>query len=317
MIEENQTSSAPVEAGAVFPLSKQSPVCVVIVTFNRKALLLEALSAVYGQTVQPAAVLVVDNASTDGTHKALEEAGFTHRDGFEHVILERNIGGAGGFKEGVRRAVGYPWVWLMDDDTIPASDALEVMLDSWDRFPPDKKPALLSSKVVWTDGALHPTNVPSLRRMGADPQTAIIALEAGAIPVRVATFVSLLLDGRSIAAHGLPFGDYFIWNDDVEYTARILREGLGVLVPKSIVLHKTPRRQGMMEATPERYYYQVRNVIWMITRSYGWAALERLKIGVNLIRWTIVYLHLKQWQLAALRAVAAGFRDGVLTRPRF
>lgn len=48
-------------------------VCAVIVTYNRKALLRECLKAVLSQTRPPDHVLVVDNASTDGTPEMLQE----------------------------------------------------------------------------------------------------------------------------------------------------------------------------------------------------------------------------------------------------
>lgn len=48
-------------------------VCAVIVTYNRKELLRECLKAVLGQTRPPDHILVVDNASTDGTLEMLRE----------------------------------------------------------------------------------------------------------------------------------------------------------------------------------------------------------------------------------------------------
>ena len=47
----------------------------VVVTHNRKALLLECLEGIARQTHRVAGVLVVDNASTDGTEEALEASG--------------------------------------------------------------------------------------------------------------------------------------------------------------------------------------------------------------------------------------------------
>ena len=44
--------------------------------------------------------------------------------------MPENTGGAGGFHEGMNRAVaaGFDWLWLMDDDLLTAPDALETLV---------------------------------------------------------------------------------------------------------------------------------------------------------------------------------------------
>ncbi|GAA6756682.1 hypothetical protein Thermus77420_21580 [Thermus thalpophilus] len=101
-------------------------VCAVIVTHNRKELLRECLRAVLAQTRPVDHILVVDNASTDGTADMLREE-FSQ---VEVLRLPENQGGAGGFHEGMKRAyeLGYEWMWLMDDDALPSRTALEELL---------------------------------------------------------------------------------------------------------------------------------------------------------------------------------------------
>ena len=103
----------------------------VVVTFNRVALLQRLVKAL-GEVPELAEIVVVDNASTDGTAEWLAAADRTPV-GPEVVArtLDRNRGGAGGFHEGLRLAVerGADLVWLMDDDGLPDPDCLATLLD--------------------------------------------------------------------------------------------------------------------------------------------------------------------------------------------
>ena len=97
-------------------------VCAVVITFNRKALLRECLLALGPQLQPEDRILVVDNASTDGTSALLE----TEFPTLERLSLPENIGGSGGFYEGMKWAFekGFDFLWLMDDDGRPDPDCL-------------------------------------------------------------------------------------------------------------------------------------------------------------------------------------------------
>ena len=108
-------------------MSAAPRVTAVVVTWNRKALLLECLDCLRRQTAR-ADVLVVDNASTDGTGEALKP--LIQAGEIAYVNTGKNLGGAGGFQLGVKAAVeaGYDCVWIMDDDSMPTPTALEALL---------------------------------------------------------------------------------------------------------------------------------------------------------------------------------------------
>src|SRR4051794_20749394 len=101
-------------------------VCAVVVTHNRRALLAERLRAIGAQTRRPDHLLVVDNASTDGTAELVHER-FADA---ELLALARSAGGAGGFNAGMRAARdrGFEWLWLLDDDPVATPEALERLL---------------------------------------------------------------------------------------------------------------------------------------------------------------------------------------------
>ena len=130
---------------------KGESVLAVVVTYNRKNLLLECLSGLARQSRPIDGLVLVDNASNDGTPALLFEQGLIDRlpedlspaiqefrtrpkllDGLPTLVLRmnENTGGSGGFHEGLKRAYleGADWIWLMDDDIEPDARCLEGLL---------------------------------------------------------------------------------------------------------------------------------------------------------------------------------------------
>ena len=103
----------------------------VVVTFNRLAMLQRLVPRLLA-TPGLEQVLVVDNASTDGTGEWLSTV---DDERLRHETLATNTGGAGGFHHGLAWAVreGADLVWLMDDDGLPAEDCLALLLDRVER----------------------------------------------------------------------------------------------------------------------------------------------------------------------------------------
>lgn len=257
-------------------------VVAVVVAWNRRDLLAENLAGLAAQTRRPDAVVVVDNASTDDS----ADVAAAHPVVSEVVRLPVNTGGAGGFAAGIARAVvshAAELIWVMDDDTVPTPTALAELLAARVRYP--GRVTVAASRADWRDGREHPMNTPRVRPL-ASRVDAGAARIAGAHPIRSASFVSVLLDGEAVRAHGLPVADYFLWNDDFEYTARLLRDGVGLYVPTSRVYHLT-RVFGSSDADPgPRFTNEVRNKVWLFTRSDALGPLDRaLYAGSTLRRW--------------------------------
>ncbi len=286
-------------------------VVAVVVTWNRAELLARSLAAILGQTRPPDRVVVVDNASTDETATMLANK---FADQVDVLTLTDNLGGAGGFAAGIVWALEHDpdAVWLMDDDTIPDPTALQALLDTRDNYP-GPSPAIVASRVVWTDGRDHPMNTPR-PKPGAGRAERTVARRVGATAIRSASFVSILCSAEVLRERGLPEVDYFLWNDDFEFTTRLLRGRRGLLAPSSVVRHHT-RNFGSTDADPgDRFFFEVRNKIWMFTRGTGLNPAERvLYAGATLRRWvrTVTRSSDRARLLrAARRGVFAGLRAG-------
>lgn len=283
-------------------------VCAVIVTYNRKDLLRECLNAILSQTRPPDHVLVVDNASTDGTPEMLK-AEFPQ---VEVLRLPENQGGAGGFHEGMKRAyeMGFEWLWIMDDDTIPIPPALGELLEGNALIQRETgtQPVLLASKVVWQDGSLHPVNTP----YPALPDLLrYLSPKAKYCRIRFASFVSVLIHRKGVNVSGLPCKDFFIYADDLEYTARLIRQtGRGFWVKNSVVFHKTAHKGFASFRNPARMYYDFRNRMWILRQRRAFGLLGSLWLTLNTIGTAFGFL-ITVGLVTGWPHLSRGIRDGL------
>lgn len=211
-------------------------IATVVVTYNRKKLLEKCISNILNQTVKELDVLVIDNASTDGTQDMIKEV-FSDKEQVKYYNTGANLGGAGGFSYGIRTAVeeGYEFVWIMDDDTIPSETALEELLNA-DKILQGNY-GFLSSFAAWTDGTACKMNIPTID-MEQWKNDIVNQFDNQMIRVQSATFVSMFFKAEVIKEMGLPIKEFFIWSDDTEYSRRISNKYPSYFVYKSKVVHE-------------------------------------------------------------------------------
>lgn len=235
---------------------KEARVVAVVVTHERKELLRKCLNALLNQESQDFKIVVVDNASADGTREYINDLIDGNR--VYYVNTGENIGGAGGFNIGIKRAfeLGCDYVWLMDDDCIVQDGALKALLDGAESLKGNF--GFLSSAAIWTDGKI--CKMTAQRKSLAKT---ISGNEKTLTRIKLASFVSLFLNAEAVRSSGLPIKEFFIWADDWEYTGRISRKFKNYLVPSSVVVHASQNNGGVDVATDDarldRYFYAYRN----------------------------------------------------------
>lgn len=237
----------------------------VVVTYNRKALLQECIEAILKQSVSVEKLILIDNNSTDGTPEFLRENGYMSNPVIEYIKLDKNIGGAGGFHEGMKKAREYQpdWVWIMDDDTVPTETCLEELLNASEQI--KGKVSFLASAVRGMNN--EAMNVPKIARNQFSKYTDWYEyLDKSMAKIVKATFVSLLINIEAINQCGLPWKEFFLWGDDSEYTQRIIRDyGPAYMVGKSLAIHKRVGSDelSLVKETNEKriplYFYYYRN----------------------------------------------------------
>ena len=288
-------------------------IATIVVTYNRKELLLENLRALEKQTYKELMdVIVIDNASTDGTEQELE--GYVAKKKIVYINTKRNIGGAGGFQLGVKYAKenGYDYVWLMDDDSIPSVNALEELIIAGNKI--NNEYGFLASKVIWKDNSICKMNIPktSLRRKVTDwnrPLTSVV----------MSSFVSMLIPIPVVKKVGLPIKEFFIWADDLEYSRRISREYNAYLVNKSLVMHKTENNEGSNIARDDikrlnRYKLAYRNELYLYKQEGICGILyDFIRVNYHIVQ--ILFLA-NDNKLLRLCAMFKGLKDGLMFNPK-
>ena len=196
-------------------------VVAVVVTFNRLGLLqvlIERLRSVSGLDE----ILVIDNASTDGTGEWL--ARVQGADRVHARTLALNSGGAGGFHDGLAWAMerGADLAWLMDDDGLPDADCLATLLDHrgaldfWGPVVVDEADP---------DRLVFPIRLPGGTKVVHAMSDVRAAAVDGVIHDVVIPFNGVLVTRDLVDRIGLPRAEFFIWGDDHEYRLRAEQAG--------------------------------------------------------------------------------------------
>lgn len=253
-------------------------VAAVVVTYNRKQLLAECLDAILAQTRPVDKIILIDNASTDGTPDLIKERGYLDNPVFDYVRLPENTGGAGGFHEGLKRGYecGYDWMWLMDDDAEPMPDALEKMSPGFSidgvlavsNLQTDESDSVQFHHRGWVD--LCRTDEEVIKHI-SDSQ-----LSNDIIYIEHASFVGLAINKVVIDRIGYPKKEFFIHYDDFYYCYKISKIGKIILMRHSLIKHKELAKQDIknmsfLGRSSARIpldklwlrYFSLRNLVWM------------------------------------------------------
>lgn len=287
----------------------------IVVTYNRKSLLKECIKALEQQIKNKSDILIVDNASTDGTRDMVLKL---KNPDIKYVNTGSNLGGAGGFNFGIKYAMqfDYDYLWIMDDDTIPNNTALSELINSAKILNDDF--GFLSSKVLWTDGSLCKMNIPECSKNCFEKSD---FLKYGMLKLDSTSFVSLFIKTSIVYSVGLPIKDFFIWGDDVEYTKRINRfNSNSYFVNDSIVIHKMKNNDSVNiveennKVRIPRFYNNYRNMFYVRKKESSKKVL--LYLASTSRDFFKVLFKAKKYRIKKMWMIIKGFLSGLFFNPK-
>ncbi len=305
-------------------MSSDAVVHAVVVTFNRKHLLVACLESLAAQSHPLASVLVVDNASTDGTLEHLAASGIAARLPVDVLRLERNGGASEGFHYAIRHArerVG-DWLFVMDDDCVAPPDCLAALLAHPRAADPGA--AVLAPLVRSPDGAVLPLNRGWLRPrwfLGPLVPTGPEHERLAEVEVEHCAFVGMLVRREAARAVDPPRRELFIWWDDLEWGSRLRAAGAMWLLPQVSFTHADARpmpdvglrarlsdfRRGETFAASWKRTYGLRNLLFCGRRD---GYLDRPRAAAFTLVALVRALLLDAHRLRGLRLTLAYARDG-------
>ena len=213
----------------------------VVMTYNRQQLLIQCLRAVLAQTFPLPRILVIDNASTDGTSEMLAAD-------FPEVQVRRmpeNVGCTGAMREAlsVGLAHGAHYVWLLDDDLIPFPSCLQTIVEQIQTWKEERQIGIVAPLI-------------------SDPETGEV--KGGGMSCGGLLYLEMITNVP------FPRTDLFLGFDDKMYTRLIRKSGYEVVRLPVVLAHHPIRKPTRLHvivgkgyrAQPWRLYYEIRNRIY-------------------------------------------------------
>lgn len=260
---------------------RRPSVAAVVVTFNRKHLLLECLDGLLAQTESLNRIIIIDQASTDGTTDLLAQRGYLGSPLIQYSRSEVNTGGAGGFSRGIEMAFqgGFEWIWIMDDDAIAEPDTLRRTLE----YSQVAGVVGIANAKLRVDGTLDEGHFVIDTNSSAGPE--------GLIFLTFSSFVGLMVSRSAVSRVGYPKSELFLQGDDTEYCRRLCRAGRIVFAHDAPLLHKEVSRppeltrrfgRSFTVYPTDRFCFQ-----YFLWRNRVWIETHDDRIRLDRIGWLI------------------------------
>lgn len=245
-------------------------VSAIVLNWNGEGVVEAAVASLLAQTLAQMEVIVVDNASTDGSDSAVERA-FTGR--VSLIRNPRNLGFGAGNNAGIRSARGR-FVLLLNNDAEASPTLAEEMVRAADE---DDRIGMVAAKVLLhgedglidtTGHLLYPDGLNRGRGRLERDRGQYDACRTALFPSGAAgLYRRLMLDEI-----GLFDESFFLYGDDAELGLRGRHAGWEcAFAPRAVAHHRYSRSAGRYSAL--KAFHVERNRVWVLLKLFPWPAI--------------------------------------------
>lgn len=285
-------------------------VCVLILNWNGYQDTIACVESCLQSDYPSFRILIVDNGSNDNSETILRQ----RFPDIELLQTGSNLGFAGGNNVGIRHALagGADYLWLLNNDTVVAPDALSELVKMAEGSP---RAGMVGSKIlfhdepdtIWFAGAFWTADGANIHHRGFEEKDAGQYDEP--CSVDALTGCSLLIKAELIKRIGLLREDYFLYAEDTDWCRTAAEHGYElVYAPASKVWHKVSSSVG--NSSSRQWYYYTRNTCLFIERH------KREKLFVHIVFHQSYQLRkaLREKNREAVKGIVAGLKDYFLRR---
>lgn len=262
----------------------------IVVNWNSGTTLKKCLACLFSQTLLPGKIIVVDNASTDGSLGEITD--YLHR--IRLIRLNDNIGFAEANNIGVREAEGFKWIALINPDAFADPDWLKELLEAADQYPGYSffGCRMLSAEqnglLDGTADIYHVSGKYWRRGHGERASDRFNEIEEIFSPCAAAALYK-----REAFVHCGGFdGAFFCYSEDIDLGFRLRLLGYRCLyVPAAVVQHVGSAVTG--RSSDFTVYYGHRNIVWTFIKNMPWPLFwlylpQHIMLNVVSIFWFII-----------------------------
>lgn len=284
---------------------------VVVITWNQRDDTLECLTSIFRMTYPRFCVVLVDNASTDGTRAAVT----TQFPEVECLANQTNRGFAAAVNQGIEHALkrDVEYLFLLNNDTVVDPMALHHLM----QYARDNSVGMLVPKIyyyaqpqlIWSVGA--GLNWLTLETRGDIRGCRDDGRWESVVERKHVTACAVLLPRRVVEKIGGLDERFFYYYDDADLSLRVHEAGYRtLLVPQAKVWHKVARASGGVDTPYQRYWMGRSSVLYFRkhVHSWRWLIVGPYRLG-SAMKTTVRLLAHRRF--AALTAYWHGLYDGL------
>lgn len=261
-------------------------VAAIVVTYNRIEFLKRCYNALNEQTLNNSTTIIVNNGSTDGTKEWLASLD----DNNLIIINQKNIGGAGGFYTGMKKAyeMEYEWVWLMDDDGMPHKDQLKVLLCMCE-----------NNNIMFANALVIDMDKPEQLSFGLTGYGKSVSCfdDIELVKGLINPFNGTFINKKVIDKIGLIKKEMFIWGDEIEYSFRAKYNGFELYTICKALHYHPSSKNTLTKVIPIIFPLDIviiektKSAIFYRNRGYILSTYGSLKNGVSfLCKYSVYFL---------------------------